>query len=446
MPLIETVTYPDMVNPDEVMEAGDYIRFLNRSTGRVRTGPGAGREDVNVSCRGGSRVEIKGVSHNKWIPELTHNESFRQWALLAIKDELNSRIKDTSKWNINYEYLNFEQFKIKHEPIKFAMDNSYKMVAINLPEFRGILSHFTQPTKMFANEFADRLKVIACLEKPNMAHTEEFKTVITKTDLDIIKPLLKANDNDAQIIIWGPEDDMKTALEVIEERCRMAFEGVPEETRKSFIDGTTIFERVLPGADRMYPDTDSAPIPLEGAYIDKLGEDLPVEIVERYKQLREWGIPEDTYTFLLRKNLIPLMEDIIKDCKVSPKFIGTFLGHKLKFVEGHYKSTSDFSYSVIHKMFKFIFAEGLNINIANKMLPEVYEHPQMQFSSVLTNINFKPRTKESLLAPVGFLKDKYKEIGIKQTIKAETDWVMGELRKQALGNIDLNNLKKAILK
>ena len=82
MPLIETVTYPDMTNPDEVKEACDYIRFLNRSTGKVRTGPGAGREDVNVSCRGGTRVEIKGVSHTKWIPELTHNECFRQWALL----------------------------------------------------------------------------------------------------------------------------------------------------------------------------------------------------------------------------------------------------------------------------------------------------------------------------------------------------------------------------
>src|SRR6056297_1640120 len=37
MPLIETVTYPDCVNPDEVMETCDYIHFLNRSTDKVRT-------------------------------------------------------------------------------------------------------------------------------------------------------------------------------------------------------------------------------------------------------------------------------------------------------------------------------------------------------------------------------------------------------------------------
>ena len=36
---------------------------------------GAGREDVNVSCKGGTRVEVKGVAHNKLIPELSHNEA-----------------------------------------------------------------------------------------------------------------------------------------------------------------------------------------------------------------------------------------------------------------------------------------------------------------------------------------------------------------------------------
>ncbi len=95
MPLIETVTYPDCTNPDEVREACDYIRFLNRSTNKVRTGMGAGRQDVNVSCKGGTRVEIKGVAHTKWIPELTHNEAFRQWCLLLIRDELVSVLVKT---------------------------------------------------------------------------------------------------------------------------------------------------------------------------------------------------------------------------------------------------------------------------------------------------------------------------------------------------------------
>ena len=36
---------------------------------------------------------------------------------------------------------------------------------------------------------------------------------------------------------------------------------MPFETRQPFEDGHTDFERILPGPDRMYPDTDSPPTP-----------------------------------------------------------------------------------------------------------------------------------------------------------------------------------------
>ncbi|MCU0365237.1 MAG: hypothetical protein MUE93_06155, partial [Ignavibacteriaceae bacterium] len=61
MPLIETVTGPDMRTPYEVAEVGWICASLVRSTHKVRRGIGAARQDVNVSVEGGTRVEIKGV-------------------------------------------------------------------------------------------------------------------------------------------------------------------------------------------------------------------------------------------------------------------------------------------------------------------------------------------------------------------------------------------------
>jgi glutamyl-tRNA(Gln) amidotransferase subunit E len=69
----------------------------------------------------------------------------------------------------------------------------------------------------------------------------------------------------------------------------MAFQGVPNETRKSFENGTTIFERVLPGADRMYPDTDSPPIPLKDEYIDELKKRLPEDVIRQVSQTQKLG-------------------------------------------------------------------------------------------------------------------------------------------------------------
>ncbi len=446
MPLIETVTYPDCVNPDEVKEACDYIRFLNRSTGKVRTGIGAGREDVNVSCRGGSRVEIKGVSHTKWIPELTHNESFRQWALLAIRDELKKRDLDPENWQVNHEFLRFHSFSFKYPPLVEAKKAHHRILAINMPGFKGILSHFTQPGKMFADELSERLKVIACLDKPNMTHSEELEPLISKEDLEKVKIMLGAEPNDAQLILWGPEDDMKTALETIGERCKMAFVGVPNETRKSFEDGTTIFERVLPGADRMYPDTDSAPIPLEDEHIETLRKRLPEEVIDRYHKLKQWDVPEDTYTFIFKKNLFPLLERIVNELHVDPKFVGTFLGHKLKFVEGHFAPSGTFSYEVIYDLFKFLKEENLTVELIEKIMPELYEHPMMEFESVLTTLKFKRHPKSEILNKIPFLIEKFEKIRISDEKRHAKDWIMGQLRPSAIGNIEMKELATEICK
>ncbi len=444
MPLIETVTYPEMLNPDEVMEACNYIRFLNRSTNHVRTGIGAGRQDVNVSCKGGTRIEIKGVAHTKWIPELTHNECYRQWALLHVRELLLAKIKDTAAWKPANKKLDFYKLKFPCDAIKLAKETGLKIYAVNLPDFKGILSHFTQPGKMFANEISERLKVVACIEQPNMTHSEELSALISGDDQSYIRGLFNANDNDAQLIFWGPEADIKTALEVIEERCHMAFLGIPQETRKSFKDGTTIFERVLPGADRMYPDTDSKPIPLPEDLIVELRKHLPEEVIDRYHKLKAWNVPEDTYTYIFKKNLFPLVERIINELNINPVFVGTFFGHYLKCVEGQYTKGREFKYEMIFGLLKYLLNHKIDLQLAKRMITVIYEHPKMDFESVLTSINFKKINKEEIVKNIPFLKEKFAQIRISNRVEDEVNWIMGELYQMALGNIALSELKKLI--
>jgi glutamyl-tRNA(Gln) amidotransferase subunit E len=444
MPLIETVTYPDMETPDELAEAAEYIRFLNRSTGKVRTGIGAAREDVNVSCEGGTRVELKGVAHISWIPELSHNECFRQYALLHIRSLLRDKIKDTSSWQLTWKEIDFTIPELIFRPVRLALDNGFQVLAVNLPGLAGILSHFTQPGHVFADELSDRLKVIACIEKPNMTSSEDLNPLMTPKEFSKLASWLKASDDDAQLLIWGPSADMPTAIETIDERIKLAFDCVPNETRKTFPDGTSMFERVLPGRDRMYPDTDSEPIPLTDGYIAKFRENLPVDISERYGQLKAWGIPEDTYRYLLSKNMVPLIERISVKFGFEPKFIGTFLGHRFKSIEGRKKGHKNFSYEKIYGMFGFIYKKKLLPSVAKLMLPVIYEHPDMEFGSVLTAAGFKKYTMGELLAPVDFLYRKFSQIRRKEGDDVAVDWLMGQLHRQALGNVEITGLKREI--
>jgi len=444
MPLIETVTYPDMKTPEEAYEAAQYIRFLNRSTGKVRTGIGATREDVNVSISGGTRVEIKGVSHINHIPELVHNEAFRQKSLLEIRRELLKRIPDFENWKISHTFINKDYINSTCSQIKEILKEDYQLVAVNLPGFQGILSFFTQPGRMFSDEISDRLKVIACIEKPNMTHSEDWHVI--DEDFNFICQLLKTKKEDAQILFWGPKEDINTALETIEERCLFAFKGIPNETRKSLGNGTTMFERVLPGADRMYPDTDSAPISISEDFIEKVRSNLPVDVNHRINQLKNWKVPEDAFFYLLRYNLVPLIEKTSHDFEINPRIIATLLAHKLKYFQGRLQPDSPFNYEKIYELFSFIKEQRLGLDLIYEMLPILYSHPKMQMMDILKSINFSKRNKDSILSLVPHLQEEFAKINTSKNPEAEFRWIMKKLKKIAAGNIPLSELAYTIRK
>jgi len=455
MPLIETVTYPEMLTPQEAEEACQNIRFIARSTGLVRVGIGAGREDVNVSITGGTRVEIKGVSHIKWIPNLTHNEGYRQKSLLCIKDELNKRTQPNG-WKVTFKELSTSvgtPFMVSES----ALSDAYrtKIIAVNLPYCKNILSYFTQPTRTFADEISDRLKVIACIEKPNMLSSEyvPFETdhpiiaeMQEKMDWSAIQNLLNADpEHDAQLIFWTSPEDLQTAIDTINERILLAFAGVPNETRKSRPDGTNIFERVLPGPDRMYPDTDSKPISLSQDFIDATEKDLPVTLSERYKQLQEWGVPHDCYTFLLRNNLLPLVEQIAEEFGHPHKAVAVFLGHYIKHLCGKYCS-SDFrmhnhDFHKIYELYKFLHDQHLDVSIIYQISKQMYHAPVAPFDSILASFGYVKIDENVIYSKITDLSTQYDNLTRKSTARcAKFNWIMGKLHHLAVGNIDIPTL------
>jgi len=440
MPLIETVTYPDMLTPDEAAEAAHYLRFVTRSSGKVRTGIGAAREDVNVSVTGGTRIEIKGVSKIKWIPKLVHTEAFRQWALLRIQDELVGRGLAPQEWSVSSKEIDYDLVPTDHRIFRNARMVKSKLMAINLPKFRGILSHFTQPNQCFADELIGRLKVIACIEKPNMVHSESLSPVLSDDQWMRIRRLLQVREDDAQIIVISPVDDIPTAIDVVQERCRLAMQGVPNETRKGLANGTNIFERVLPGPNRMYPDTDSAPIPIEEPQIEERRKSLPVEITDRLQQLRAWRVPTDTYTYLFKRNLIGLVETIVKEFDQDPVFVSSLLGHTLKHVEGTSPHQDGFTYRKIYALFRFGKAHKLYDEILKLMVPVLYEQPHMDFESILITLDYRPLSKDQILADLPALKQEFSAINNSPDPIAGVRWVMGQLRARAIGNMCLEEL------
>jgi len=83
IPLIEIGTATDIKNPEHAKEVAEKLGMIIRSTGKSQRGIGVTREDINVSIKGGSRVEIKGVQELEMIPEIIESEIKRQQDLIS---------------------------------------------------------------------------------------------------------------------------------------------------------------------------------------------------------------------------------------------------------------------------------------------------------------------------------------------------------------------------
>jgi glutamyl-tRNA(Gln) amidotransferase subunit E len=282
MPLTEVVTEPELLTPRELQAAGRLIARVARSTGKILRGPGAGRQDVNVSVAGGRRVEIKGVHHHKGLPLLVHTEAFRQLNLLRVKAELARRgvragalaLPDGGKpWETSRLVVDARNI-LRHstfQPVRQAIQEGEFAVAVRLPGFAGILAHPTQLGVTFAREIADRVRVIACpVRQPFMTHSDLGVESLEGSHWNQLGKALGSDLGDAILVVWAPEDDAATAAREILIRAREALAGIPSETRQAYPDGTTGFERILPGADRMYPDTDTPPLPIPDATITEV--------------------------------------------------------------------------------------------------------------------------------------------------------------------------------
>ncbi len=346
MPLTEVVTEPDLLTPWEVQAGARLVARATRAVGRVRRGPGAARQDVNVSVAGGRRIEIKGVHHHRGLPRLVHIEAFRQLNLLRIREELRRRgiqhgdlvVPGGVPWDVSSlvvdatPILKRSDYAPLREALKPAPERRYgrrgedapdparegMACAVRLPGFAGILSRATQPGLTFANELADRVRVIACLTaRPFLIHSDITGYGLRARDWRQLRTTLGASNDDSIVVVWGPRDDCATAGREILLRAGEALDGIPSETRQAFRDGTNGFERILPGPDRMYPDTDTPPLPVPDAWIEQSRAQLSERPWDRVKRYCALGLAERDAVQLVDASWAGWFDDIVKKSSLA---------------------------------------------------------------------------------------------------------------------------------
>jgi glutamyl-tRNA(Gln) amidotransferase subunit E len=315
IPLVEIATSPDIETPEEAREVALAIGSLLRVTRKVLRGIGTIREDVNVSIRGGARVEIKGVQDLRLIATFVEREVERQRMLLEVAGELkNRRVQAvaSSPKDVTSAFRG-TQSKV----IATAIAKGGAVLGWALPGFEGLLKEKLGP------EFAAHARIAGFA---GIFHSDELPGYgITSAEVEAVREALGAEAHDAFILVAGDPSRARTAMEEMASRATAAIGGVPPETREPRPDGTTVYSRPLPGKARMYPETDVPPIRVSQERLESIREalpDLPEVTIERLS--REYGIHGQQARQLLQEGTDDLFEIIAREFG-EPTLVATVL-------------------------------------------------------------------------------------------------------------------------
>jgi glutamyl-tRNA(Gln) amidotransferase subunit E len=318
IPLAEVSTTPDIATPEEAREVALAIGSLLRATRKVVRGIGSIREDVNISIRGGARIEIKGVQELRLIETFVQKEAERQLMLIDVAKELARRGGGAvpEKGRDLTGLFTASQSKV----IQGALGKGGRVYGWPLPGFAGLLKGRLGP------ELAAHARVAGV---GGIFHSDELPAYgVTQAEVDGVRRAWNLGDQDAFVLVADEEAKCLHAIEEMLPRARYAVKGVPEETRDPRPDGTSIYSRPLPGKARMYPETDVPPLRVHEDRLSRIREHLPERPEAKIPRLvRAYAIHEQQARQLVQEGSDDLFELIAKEFGESTLVATVLLYH-----------------------------------------------------------------------------------------------------------------------
>ncbi|MBS3061521.1 MAG: Glu-tRNA(Gln) amidotransferase subunit GatE [Candidatus Diapherotrites archaeon] len=318
IPLIELSTEPDIETPEEAKAAALAIGTLFRRTCNAKRGLGTIRQDLNISIEGGNRIEIKGMQDLELIDEFVRREMQRQEKLLEVRDELQKK---------RFEENDFRQPVIEVTGIfgktecKFLAGKT--VFGVRVPKFKGFFGREIQPNRRVGTEVANYVKTKTGLK--GILHSDELPGYgVSDSEVSQVRHALSCQEYDGFVMVSSEKTKAQTALAEALNRCQQCLSGVPPETRQALEDGNTEYLRPLPGAARMYPETDLAPIDVLPEKLSNLRSRLPLSPDARVGLYVEKGLSRQLAEKMKLDNWACFFESLIEK-DLNPTFCATVL-------------------------------------------------------------------------------------------------------------------------
>jgi glutamyl-tRNA(Gln) amidotransferase subunit E len=390
--------------------------MLLQATKKVKRGLGTIRQDLNISIASGARIEVKGIQSLSSISKVAENEALRQKGILEIAETLRSRTKKSDLKGIHSIDLSAVFMNSKSNLIQNQLKNKGLVKGIRLPGYHGLLKReYTRLGKdcaIYAGLASGIGGIIHSDEMPGYGFSEQ--------EIQEVRTRLQLGSQDAFILALG--------------NATMFFDGVPEEVRRSLPDNTTEYMRPLPGAARMYPETDVPPVRITTERLRRI--QLPEKPEEKRKRLTmHYSLNEEQMNQLLSRGYEDVFERLVKqfpnlESVILRTYLNTFSeleneGIRLEFID--------------EKMLIEVFAALQKGWYAKEAVPPILKYLVMHLNSsvkdAIQGCGFQPTKEEEIVQVVRRIVAERKDF-VKERGTGALDPLMGLVMKELRGKAD----------
>ncbi|MHA1350498.1 MAG: GAD domain-containing protein, partial [Promethearchaeota archaeon] len=397
---------------------------------------GSIRQDINVSIKKGTRIEIKGVQKLEWIPTLINHEISRQIGLLNVKEELEARkLTERDVHNIHSDLT--ESFSnTSSNFISKEIASGKKLYGMNLKGFKGIFGKILIKDYRFGTEVSSKVKSLTGLN--GIIHSDEdlTKYKFSDNDVKIVKTKLNSKEEDCFILVLGTEEEVSKAITTVVERVKQAFKGVPPETRRALENGNTEFLRELHGGARLYPDTDSRAIMNDVKDINEIKDNLPDypwNVMKEYAN--SYHIEESSVKQLFFTGKLNLFKKLIKIYPDNPSIIINKILNTITALRREGKNIDNIKESDFEEIFMYLKNKEISKEAIEEIMIMKADHPEITITEIKKRLKLESISLEDLFIIID------EEINLNIEIIKEKGMramgpLMGEVMKKARGKID----------
>jgi glutamyl-tRNA(Gln) amidotransferase subunit E len=442
IPLVEIATAPDLKSPRHAREVAEQIGMILRSTGKVKRGLGTIRQDVNISIARGARVEIKGVQALDLIEDIVRREVERQLNLLFIRQELMERKAFVCEeiYDVTGLFMDTKS-KVLQKGVKKGT-----ILAALLRRFGGLVGKEIQPGRRLGTEFSDKAKTAGV---GGIFHTDELPNYgITEKEIQTVRDIIGASEEDAVIMVADEPEKARLAIESVIARAKETIKGIPEETRKPLPDGNTSYMRPLPGAARMYPETDVPQNEISQEYFDSIK--TPELLTDRAKRfVSEGGLNKELAEKIAYSKHLPLFENLIETYRKDENVNSTLIARTLVGIVPEIRRNRVETDNLTDEHFIELFTAISNQEIAKEaiqdLLTALAKEPELTAKEAISKLGlntFDPEEVENFIKKIV----KEKEAFIKEKGPGALGPLMGIVMKEYRGAVDGKILSQMLKK